>query len=243
MRIDRSSKLSSIIIMCPLLFSIQLGCKKKDPDLEENQVFKELVETGQVTDFSGRSYGTVKLGSRWWMAENLATSKYSDGEDISLLSNETAWIELSGPGYCWYSNDEVSNTDGYGALYNWYAINTEKLCPSGWHVPSDIEWNELIDFIGSLGHTDAEAFALKATSGWSNNSNGGDIFGFGALPAGYRSGNGQFKQKEDYGIWWSSSILEGFTRKWYMDNAGGLVLNDYSLGKANGFSVRCVKNQ
>ena len=146
MRIDKSTQFLSTLMLCSLTLSIPLGCEKEDPDLGNKQVVNELVETGTVIDFSGKSYGTVKLGSQWWMAENLATTTYSDGEDISLLSNETAWIELSGPGCCWYSNDESSNKDSYGALYNWYAINTDKLCPSGWHVPSDVEWNELIDF-------------------------------------------------------------------------------------------------
>ena len=124
MRIGKSTQSLSTLMLCSLILSIQLGCMNEDSDPEDEQISDELVETGTVTDFSGKSYGTVKLGSQWWMAENLVTTKYSDGDYISLLSNETAWIELSSPGYCWYSNDESSIEDSFGALYNWYALTS-----------------------------------------------------------------------------------------------------------------------
>jgi len=84
------------------------------------------------------------------MAENLKTTKLNDGTSIPLVTSSATWGTLSTPAYCWYNNDEASYKVTYGALYNWYTVNTGKLCPSGWHIPNDAEWTTLTNYLGGL---------------------------------------------------------------------------------------------
>jgi hypothetical protein len=100
---------------------------------------KSPAQTRTVTDIEGNVYRTIKVGNQVWMAENLKTTKFNDGTLISLVTNSSAWGKSSQPAYCWYNND-VTNKKFYGALYNWFVVETGKLCPVGWHVPSDKYW-------------------------------------------------------------------------------------------------------
>jgi len=102
-----------------------------------------------LTDADGNEYPTVTIGSQILMAEPLRTTKYSDGSPIPLVTDSLEWVNLESPGYCWYKNDPGKYKKIYGALYNWYAVNTEKLCPAGWHVPEEQEWITLIDYLGA----------------------------------------------------------------------------------------------
>ena len=88
--------------------------------------------------------GQSDIGTQTWMAENLRSTTLNDGTDIPFVPDVTAWAALTTPGYCWFQSDSL----GYGALYNWYTVNTGKLCPEGWHVPADEEWTILTDFLG-----------------------------------------------------------------------------------------------
>ena len=103
---------------------------------------------GTVTDIDGNVYHTVTIGTQTWMVENLKTTKYNDGTAIPLVTDSTAWLNLTTPGYCWYNNDAATYKNTYGALYNWFTVNTSKLAPSGWHVPTDAEWTTLITYLG-----------------------------------------------------------------------------------------------
>jgi hypothetical protein len=97
-------------------------------------------QTETVTDIDGNTYTTIKKGAEIWMAENLKTTKFNDGGTIPLVPGNSVWESLVQPGYCWYNNDEKTAKNLYGALYNWYAAASGKLCPVGWHVPSDRFW-------------------------------------------------------------------------------------------------------
>src|SRR4030042_5868846 len=88
-------------------------------------------ETGTVTDIDGNTYNTIRIGDQWWMAENLASTRYSDGTEIPLITDGEAWCVLSTPAYCWYDNNENTYKDLYGAIYNGYAAVMGNLCPSG----------------------------------------------------------------------------------------------------------------
>jgi hypothetical protein len=100
-----------------------------------------------VKDVDNNRYDVVTIGTQTWMAENLKTTRYNDGTVIPLITDDTAWATAStngAPGYCWYDNLS-SNLIVYGALYNWYSINSssngnKNVCPTGWHVPTDSEW-------------------------------------------------------------------------------------------------------
>ena len=109
---------------------------------------KHSWDGSNITDYDGNSYNTVQIGNQVWLAENLKVKHYSDGESIPLVTNSGSWAALSTPGYCWYNNNEAAYKNTYGAIYNWYTVNTGKLCPSGWHVPSHTEWTTLTSFRG-----------------------------------------------------------------------------------------------
>ncbi len=111
-----------------------------------------------VADVDGNVYKTIGIGSQTWMAENLRTTRYNDQTEIPLVTGDTAWSSLQTPGYCWYEDNEAVFKNIYGAYYNWFTVNTGKLCPSGWHVPSDGEWKVLEM---ELGMTQEEADELE----------------------------------------------------------------------------------
>ncbi|MBU1873127.1 hypothetical protein KJ688_05280, partial [bacterium] len=195
-----------------------------------------LYETGTVTDIDDNTYQTVKIGNQWWMAENLKVTHYRNGNAISKVPNSTVWSSTTEGAYCFYDNND-SNT--YGALYNWYAVDDSRnIAPEGWHVPTDEEWTELADYLGSNAGT-----KLKSTSSWHDNGNGTDEYGFTALPAGYRRGfDGGFEKMLLNADLWSAS-KDNSTNAWrhalYYDSFG---INRSNLGKTYGFSIRCVKD-
>ncbi len=210
-----------------------------------------------ITDIDGNTYKIVKIGDQWWTAENLATTKYNDGTDILNVVDSSEWAQLSTPAYCWYNNDEEANKDKYGALYNWYTIETGNLCPAGWHVPTDEEWKQLEMNIGmSQSEADEiefrgtnEGAKLKAKTGWSDDGNGTDKFGFSALPGGYRLGYEDFGAIGNSGYWYSSSQY-ATTGAWHraLLSTSIQVIRYYSNknfghdGKQDGLSVRCIKD-
>ena len=100
-----------------------------------------------VTDIDGNVYHLITIGTQVWLVENLKTTRYNDGAPIPLVTDSAAWSLLTTPGYCWYNND-IANKNPNGALYNWFAVNTGKLAPTGWHVPTDAEWTILTTFLG-----------------------------------------------------------------------------------------------
>ena len=199
---------------------------------------------GFIPDADGNVYTSVTIGTQEWMSENLRTTKYSDGTAIPNVTDDTQWNSLSTGAWC-SNNNSSSNDVTYGKLYNWYAVNTSKLCPTGWHVPTDAEWTILTDYLTANGHSGAEGTALKATSGWSGSGNGTDDYGFLGLPGGARGFNGRFGGIGYDGLWWSSSQIYAFSS----DNAWIRNLyyyNDYvnrnSFSKKYGFSVRCLRD-
>jgi hypothetical protein len=119
-----------------------------------------------IRDIDGNVYKTVTIGKQVWMAENLKTSKYNDGRAIPLVTDNTAWEALNTPAYCWYDNDESANKTKCGALYNWFAVNTNKLCPTGWHVPNDREWTNLPPLSGGYRYADGTFYYIKDYSYW-----------------------------------------------------------------------------
>jgi len=100
--------------------------------------------TNEISDFDGNKYQTVKIGNQEWMTENLKTTTYNDGKPIQHITDENNWTNATEGAYCWYSNN-IQNKDIFGAMYNWEAVNSNKLCPDGWHVPSSIEFDQLME--------------------------------------------------------------------------------------------------
>lgn len=196
-----------------------------------------------VTDIDGNVYKTVKIGNDTWMAENLAVTRYNDGTPILNIKNADGWIVNLEPAYRWYNNDSIK-FKLLGALYNWYAIETQKLCPKGWHVATDKDWSQLVWLAGG----DKIAGTKLRTTGtklWSNSAyQGEDIFGFGALPAGFlHDFTGNSSAKGEYASFWTAdqySRAFGWGRSIHISSPEVRRFND---GKKGGFSVRCVKNK
>lgn len=184
----------------------------------------------ETITYGGQVYNTVLIGNQCWLKENL---NYEAGNS-------------------WCYDNDPSNCDTYGRLYDWETALT--VCPPGWHLPSDDEWKILEGTVDSqypvgdpewddLGWRGLDAAKnLKSSSGWYNNGNGTDLYGFGALPGGSRHSGGTFDSLGRIGCWWSSSESSG-TYVWYRNL-------DYDYGgsgrgshyKTNGFSVRCLKD-
>jgi len=194
-----------------------------------------------VTDIDGNIYHTVNIGTQVWMVENLKTTKFNDGTSIPLVTDNTAWSNLSTPGYSWYINSTYYKNI-YGALYNWFTVNTGKIAPVGWHVPSDAEWTTLINYLGA--NVAADKLKEVGTSHWiTPNNSATNEAGFTALPGGCHSSYGQFGDITKVGYWWSSVEVDLNQANYIqMSNLGNSVYNSYS-SKVSGFSVRCLKDK
>ena len=205
-------------------------------------IFNPTITYGSMTDIEGNTYKTVTIGTQTWMAENLKVTKYNDGTNIPNVTDDYAWYQLTTESYCNYDNDP-SKVATYGRLYNWYTINTEKVCPVGWHVPTNTEWTTLTDYLG--GKTIAGGKLKEiGTTHWHNPNEGAtNESGFTALPCGQRDANGMFFFVGDYGSWWSAtenSATEAWSR--YTSNNYSDVGESHYVSKKTGYSVRCVKD-
>jgi|WetSurSiteA1Bulk_404760.scaffolds.fasta_scaffold03100_4 uncharacterized protein (TIGR02145 family) len=209
-----------------------------------------LKEEMTVTDIDGNVYKTVTIGTQVWMAENLKTTRYKDGSKIPLITESSESANPPTPAYYWYDNDEATYKNTYGALYNWYTVNTGKLCPAGWHVPTEPEFNSMIAYLGSMSVAGGKLKEAGTTHWESPNIGATNETGFTALPGGDRN------MLEDYwvssqigirGTWWSST--ENTDEFAGLEVAGVLILENVQneayiqyMGEQSGVSVRCIKD-
>jgi len=221
----------NLLIFIGFLFLLSAsGCKK-----DEN------AEPKVLKDADGNMYNTVKIGTQEWMVENLRTTKYNDGQSIPYVTGASEWAALATPGYCWFNN-ETANKDPYGALYNWHAVATNKLCPKGWRVPTNDEWEALVDFTGGSSVSGGVLKEQGLNHWFAPNLDATDGVGFKALGGGYRDVNGPFKNLKADGYWWTSteySTTGAFSRYIYYYNA--IVWRIFD-DKKGGASVRCIKD-
>jgi uncharacterized protein (TIGR02145 family) len=204
-----------------------------------------LMSLPTITDIEGNVYHTVTIGTQKWTVENLKTTKYNDGTDIPHGTPET-WPTLTTPAYCWYNDSADVYKETYGALYNWYAVDTasngnKNICPAGWHVPVNDEWTALTTY---LGGEDVAGGKLKETGTvhWIDNMYATNEFGFTALPAGARWNYEDFCCLGYSGYWWSTTPYDA-DNGWYREidaSSAYIYINGYD--KYKGMSVRCVMN-
>ncbi|MBN2521297.1 MAG: fibrobacter succinogenes major paralogous domain-containing protein [Bacteroidales bacterium] len=200
-----------------------------------------------IKDIDGNEYKTITIGGRMskllWMAENLKTTKLNDGTPISLIENNDDWAGNTSPAYCWYDNDEDKYKNIYGALYNWYVVNTDKLCPTGWHVPSDHEWELLEQFVYGTANA-GKHLKETGTKHWKKpNADATDRILFTALPGGFREIYGSYSMVRETGGWWTSTeAVEGTIWGYFLsyDNPSAFLFPEE---KNRGLSVRCVKDE
>jgi uncharacterized protein (TIGR02145 family) len=198
------------------------------------------IKAQTVTDADGNIYNTVTIGTQVWMKENLKTTKYNDGLSIPLVTDNLVWPYATTGAYSWYYNDEATYKATYGALYNWYTVKTGKLCPTGWHVPSDEDWTTLIDYLGGLVVAGNKLKETGTTHWLSLNTGATNETGFTALGGSFRNSDGTFGNIRFSGYWWSATE-ESWSCTWnyYMSGDLNAVERDFHI-KEFGFSVRCL---
>jgi uncharacterized protein (TIGR02145 family) len=209
-------------------------------DSKKLEMKLEIYADMGVNDEDGNHYKAVKIGNQVWMAENLKTTRYNDGTPITLVSDSAAWAALSAPGRCYYKNDSLTYKKTFGALYNWLTVGTGKLCPIGWHVPSDAEWVTLVDY---LGGDSVAGGKMKTVGTWEYiNVGATNESGFSALPGGNRELNGHFIPYPCCGFWWSSIDNPPNGLDWELNNQVKSINRNYRDDRS-AFSVRCVKDK
>ncbi len=253
------NKLGFIVILVSLCMLVFTNSCKKDEE--------PVIETGTMTDIDGNIYATVKIGNQWWMAENLKTKRYRNGDSINFVSeinynlDSAKWNNIDSGAYCIISNSDSSsqNYQGklFGFLYNGFTISDARnVAPAGWHIPSDVEWKNLELTLGmsasvvneeSWRGTD-QANKLKLYTGWKTPSDiyavwGTNESGFTALGGSCAMYNGVWGNPGTFstGFWWTSTESNGSLFYRYMDYNKANVFRYFGL-KSYGFSIRCVKD-
>jgi uncharacterized protein (TIGR02145 family) len=202
-----------------------------------------IISDSTIIDADGNVYHPIKIGSQIWLVENLKTTKYRNGDLIPNVSLNSAWANLSTGAYCNYNNNS-SNSETYGRLYNWFAVNDSRgLAPEGWHIATDEDWTILTDLLGGESVAGGKLKEV-GTAHWGNPNNGAtNEVGFTALPGGYRANFEAFIGLNSIGSWWTStasSATEGWARGIF-NEAVNVDRGGY-YEKKMGFSVRCVKD-
>ena len=212
-----------------------------------------LCGTSTVKDYDGNEYATVKMGSQCWLKQNLRSTHYSDGTEVTSYN---------------HADDNEDNDDTYGLLYNWNTTmngaaasdanpsGVQGICPKGWHLPSHAEWSQMMNYVKSQSMYQCNADpdnigkALAATEGWNwtgstcrvgNNQSSNNASGFSALPAGYYNANGA-QSFGAYAMFWKSSqeYSQGMDFMIRSDETG--VQNYFTAPVATYLSVRCIRN-
>jgi uncharacterized protein (TIGR02145 family) len=234
MRKNLRKRLYALVALSLLL----QGCEK---EITHFTIMNPWIPYGNMSDQDGNTYKTILIGNQTWMTENLKTTTYNDGTLIPVVTDPTTWAGITSPACCWQNNDPARKVT-YGVLYNWYTINTGKLCPAGWHVATEEDWTTLITYLGG----DNIAGGKLKESGylhWATPNIGAtNEVAFRALPGGERRGNDAlFNNLGEMGIWWTTSSNDGkgVSRAMYVNDI--IVSRQYN-SKQNGLSVRCIWN-
>ncbi|MDP2385458.1 MAG: fibrobacter succinogenes major paralogous domain-containing protein [Bacteroidota bacterium] len=193
-------------------------------------------------DGNGNRYLYTKIGSQYWMIENLKTNKYNDNTAIPYVAPRTQWENLTSPAYCWYQSDSLQYKFSYGGLYNLF-IDTTKICPVGWRIPSTVNWNGLISSAGGNGVA-AGSLSISDQSFWDpDNIYATNSLNFNIIPAGIRNQAGVFLNINMYGNYWTNTISSTTTN---MSFNYGVQYNENKIQGSNvsrsmGLSIRCIK--
>lgn len=233
-----------------LFLFLQFESCKKNEDSGDNT----NIDPTTMTDIDGNIYNVIKIGQQYWTLENLKVTKYNDGTPIATGLSDNQWENTASGAFAIYE-DNSSYGATYGNLYNGYAVATGKLCPQGWHIPTDQEWKILEKFLGlsdaelnmtgERGTTEQIGGKMKATILWDDpNSGANNSSGFSALPAGNRNGNGDYIVLKQYADFWTSTPYETdnnylWNHHLYYNGAG---VGRIYIDKSKGYSCRCIKD-
>jgi uncharacterized protein (TIGR02145 family) len=205
-----------------------------------------------VVDIDGNYYKAVKIGNQTWFSENLKTTRYQNGDTIQNITDAAKWNQVQYGAWSYYNND-INYNCPYGKLYNGYAaIDTRNICPSGWHVPTDGEWNILIKTLDPIADTTCTYCYQSTIAGsklksatkiyWDNNNISNNESGFSAIGGGMRS-DGVFGYIRSNGYYWSKT-KNNPNNSWdhYMYSGSANVTRDPYGNLNEGFSIRCIKD-
>lgn len=222
------------VIISTLLIVFLSKCEKDN----------EMVIGDRVTDIDGNVYKTVVIGDQVWMAENLRTTSFRNGDKISNIKSDSMWINIKSAAYCNYNNSIDLDTIKFGCLYNLDAVyDSRNIAPEGWHIPDTTEWNELINFLGGKDIAGGK-MKMEGFDFWFEpNESATNESGFNGLPIGSRSPiNGVFNPNGAYGIWWAKpfgTLSSGYVYDLSYDKGSiGFGHNDLSTG----YTIRCIKD-
>lgn len=206
------------------------------------EVFDQVAVMPWCVDVDGNSYKIIKIGTQWWMAENLKVKHFRNKESIKEITDKNEWRKLNTAAYCYYNNDRNTPRE-YGLLYNWRAaIDKRGIAPAGWHVPTDSEYQTLIDYLGG-DLVAGGKMKEKGNMHWCYPNKASNSSGFTFLPGGYRASNGDFHGVPGFGFLWMASSSdkpnEGYL---YMDHLYYEIVKSY-CNKRFGFSIRCIRDE
>jgi len=231
-----------ISLCMSIIIFLSSGCKKttvpEPPLLGTDPI-------GTVYDFDNNAYNLISIGNQGWLRENMKAVHYRNGDSIPYINGDSEWKYATLGAWCDYNNDS-QHVKEYGHLYNWQAAHDSRnLCPEGFHVPTNDEYNALINFLG--GWTVAGGkMKEKGTTHWTYpNSGANNSSSFTALPGGSRSWTGTFEgDLGTYAGFWSSSVAptSGYGYSVWMDNEEGDISNNDELDESYGLSIRCIQN-
>ena len=236
--------LNTVAVFSLVCMAVLQSCNTDTPD-------QPVVEIGSVSDIEGNTYKTVKIGSQWWMAENLRVTKFNDGQLISFIdenANDTVWSEALTPSYSAINNGQ------FGLLYNYAVVESSlNVAPEGWHVATDEDWKNLEQEVGMSqnesnalgwrGTIEAELLTAKNSSGWPEGEVlfGSDAYQFNAKPGGCRVFNGELNLQGNTAFWWTATTDGNEAWYRYIDASQTRIFRQHTY-KGYGMSIRCVKN-
>jgi len=205
-------------------------------------IFNTALTYGTFTDIDGNSYKTIQIGTQTWMAENLRTTKYRNGDPIPEITDLNQWKNLTSGAYCNYNN-EAEFAAIYGRLYNWFAVNdVRNLAPEGWHVATDNDWTTLISYLGGNNVAGGKLKEAGLTHWNSPNSGATNESGFSAVPGGLLLTGIFFSGIGDTAYWWSATPVDDSYASYWELIINYNWINRYGYQKKDGHSVRCVRD-
>jgi len=225
-------------VLAGFVLILASGCKKDVKNITNSGgiIFNPNLTYGTVTDIEGNVYKTITIGTQTWMAENLKTTKYRDGTSIPNVTDNSAWQNLTTGAYCHYNND-IANVAVYGELYNWYAVDTRKICPEGWRVPEDAEWTTLTNYLGGESVAGGKLKETGFNHWQSPNEGATNVSGFTALPGSSRSDYGSFDGIGTEGRFWGKSSSTSWLRRVSVNYD---EVDRWNGNSKYGYSIRCI---
>jgi len=221
-----------LVLIAIAVLTLTMSCKKTE-------------EEPYCRDADGNDYKTIKIGNQEWMAENLRTTKYNSGEAIPNITDNTAWTTQTAGAYCLLNNDAATKAT-HGALYNWATLNdTRGIAPKGWHIPTQAEWQALVDYLGGATLAGGKMKQTGTTTWTTPNTAADNSSAFNALGGGYRLFDlGTFDKVGVNAYWWSKTTDpavadDAFRCKLYNTDA---TVSIKASSKKYGMYIRCVKD-